>query len=397
MNGVLKPKVQSIANKGVPDRNLVEVRKGLPEKLQVIEIKIMARVKSQAKAFCNGGSHDIGCDCFLTILMVVRGIGFRVEFNPVSARRGCTLHPLLRRIYKQGNPHAKRLDFLDNSLEQVCLPYRVPSRVGSKHARGVGNECSLGWPYFIDELQESIIRITFNIEFSAYHLGKFPYIVITDMPFVRAGMYGDALCPKPFAVDGGFDDVWIVSTPRIPQGGNLVNIDAQAGHLRKPGFRSITLKRNYAIMSLKTTIDNDIKKAMLAKNKEELEALRSIKSMILLAETEKGTTSEISTETENKLLMKAAKQRKESAEIFEKEGRKDLAQRENFQLEIINRYLPKQMTEGELTEALKGIVATVGAKGPQDLGKVMGMATKALAGKADGKMIAEIVKKLLTS
>lgn len=149
-------------------------------------------------------------------------------------------------------------------------------------------------------------------------------------------------------------------------------------------------------MSLKTTIDNDIKKAMLAKNKEELEALRSIKSMILLAETEKGTTSEITTETENKLLMKAAKQRKESAEIFEKEGRKDLAQRENFQLEIINRYLPKQMTEGELTEALKGIVATVGAKGPQDMGKVMGTATKTLAGKADGKMIAEIVKKLLT-
>ncbi len=150
-------------------------------------------------------------------------------------------------------------------------------------------------------------------------------------------------------------------------------------------------------MSLKTTIDNDIKKAMLAKNKEELEALRSIKSMILLAETEKGTTSEITSETENKLLMKAAKQRKESAEIFEKEGRKDLAQRENFQLEIISRYLPKQMTEEELTEALKGIVATVGAKGPQDMGKVMGTATKTLAGKADGKIIADIVKKLLTA
>lgn len=150
-------------------------------------------------------------------------------------------------------------------------------------------------------------------------------------------------------------------------------------------------------MSLKTTIDNDIKKAMLAKNKEELEALRSIKSMILLTETEKGTTSEITSETENKLLMKAAKQRKESAEIFEKEGRKDLAQRENFQLEIISRYLPKQMTEEELTEALKGIVATVGAKGPQDMGKVMGTATKTLAGKADGKIIADIVKKLLTA
>ncbi|MBL7848047.1 MAG: GatB/YqeY domain-containing protein [Cyclobacteriaceae bacterium] len=150
-------------------------------------------------------------------------------------------------------------------------------------------------------------------------------------------------------------------------------------------------------MSLKTTIDNDIKKAMLAKNKEELEALRSIKSLILLAETEKGTAAEISSEMESKLLMKAAKQRKESAEIFEKEGRKDLAQRENFQLEVISRYLPKQLSEGEITEALKGIISSVGAKGPQDMGKVMGAATKAMAGRADGKMISEIVKKLLTA
>ena len=158
-----------------------------------------------------------------------------------------------------------------------------------------------------------------------------------------------------------------------------------------------TLKRNYTIMSLKTTIDNDIKKAMLAKNKEELEALRSIKSMILLAETEKGHATELTGEVEGKLLMKAAKQRKESAEIFQKEGRQDLAQRENFQLEIISRYLPKQMSEAEITEALKGIIASVGAKGPQDMGKVMGNATKALAGKADGKLISEIVKKLLTA
>jgi len=150
-------------------------------------------------------------------------------------------------------------------------------------------------------------------------------------------------------------------------------------------------------MSLKTTIDNDIKKAMLAKNKEELEALRSIKSMILLAETEKGHAAEISSETEGKLLMKAAKQRKESAEIFQKEGRMDLAQKENFQLEIISRYMPKQLSEAEITDALMGIIATVGAKGPQDMGKVMGTATKALAGKADGKVISEIVKKLLTT
>lgn len=150
-------------------------------------------------------------------------------------------------------------------------------------------------------------------------------------------------------------------------------------------------------MSLKLQIDNDIKKAMLAKNKEELEALRSIKSMILLAETDKGATGDIAVDTENKILMKAAKQRKESAEIFQKEGRADLAQRENFQLEIISRYLPKQLSEAEVEMELKKIIEQVGAKEPQDMGKVMGAATKALAGKADGKLISELVKKLLAS
>jgi uncharacterized protein YqeY len=150
-------------------------------------------------------------------------------------------------------------------------------------------------------------------------------------------------------------------------------------------------------MSLKTQIDNDIKKAMLAKNKEELEALRSIKSMILLAETEKGSVSEISSDTENKLLMKAAKQRKESADIFQQQNRTDLADKELFQLEVINRYLPKQLSADELTAELKKIIAEVGAAGPQDVGKVMGAASKKLAGKADGKTISELVKKLLTS
>ena len=150
-------------------------------------------------------------------------------------------------------------------------------------------------------------------------------------------------------------------------------------------------------MSLRITIDNDIKKAMLAKNKEELDALRSIKSMILLSETEKGGSGDLAVDVENKILMKAAKQRKESAEIFQKEGRQDLAQRENLQLEIISRYLPKQLSEAEITTELKAIIAQVGAKGPQDMGKVMGTATKSLAGKADGKLISEIVKKLLTA
>lgn len=148
-------------------------------------------------------------------------------------------------------------------------------------------------------------------------------------------------------------------------------------------------------MSLKQQIDGDIKKAMLSKNKEELEALRSIKSMILLAETEKSGSDELSTDTENKLLMKAAKQRKESADIFVQQNRKDLADRELFQYEVISRYLPKQLSEDQVKEALQAIIAEVGAKGPQDMGKVMGAATKKLAGQAEGKVISDLVKKLL--
>jgi uncharacterized protein len=150
-------------------------------------------------------------------------------------------------------------------------------------------------------------------------------------------------------------------------------------------------------MSLKQQIDNDIKKAMLAKNKEELEALRSIKSLILLAETDKGASAEISAETENRLLQKAVKQRKESADIFAQQGRQDLADKENFQLEVISRYLPKQLSEEEIVTALKGIIEQVGAKGAQDMGKVMGLATKTLSGKAEGKVISDLVKKLLAS
>ncbi|MFM8744546.1 MAG: GatB/YqeY domain-containing protein, partial [Cytophagales bacterium] len=122
-----------------------------------------------------------------------------------------------------------------------------------------------------------------------------------------------------------------------------------------------------------------------------------IKSMILLAETDKGASGDIAADTENKILMKAAKQRKESAEIFQKEGRTDLAEKENFQLEVISRYLPKQLSEAEVEAELKKIIEQVGAKSPQDMGKVMGTATKALAGKADGKLISELVKKLLAS
>jgi uncharacterized protein YqeY len=150
-------------------------------------------------------------------------------------------------------------------------------------------------------------------------------------------------------------------------------------------------------MSLKQQIDNDIKNAMLAKKKEELEALRAIKSLILLAETDKNSGGDISGDTEIKLLQKAVKQRKESAEIFEQQGRKELADKENFQLEVISRYLPKQLSEEEISKILRDIIAQVGAKGPQDIGKVMGTATKALSGKADGKLISELAKKLLVA
>jgi len=150
-------------------------------------------------------------------------------------------------------------------------------------------------------------------------------------------------------------------------------------------------------MSLKQQIDADIKKAMLAKSKEELEALRSIKSMILLAETEKGGAADISDDAENKLLMKAAKQRKESADIFKQQNREDLAARELFQLDIISRYLPKQLSDDELRTAIESIIREAGAKGPQDMGKVMGIASKKLAGQADGKVISEMVKKILAA
>lgn len=150
-------------------------------------------------------------------------------------------------------------------------------------------------------------------------------------------------------------------------------------------------------MSLKDQIDTDIKHAMLNKQKDELRALRAIKSLILLAETEKGNKVELTDDVEIAILMKAAKQRKDSIQIYEDQGRQDLAQKEKAELSIIEQYLPKQMTEAEIEEELKSIIAGTGAQGMQDMGKVMGLATKKLAGKAEGKKIAEITKKLLSN
>ena len=149
-------------------------------------------------------------------------------------------------------------------------------------------------------------------------------------------------------------------------------------------------------MSLKQQIDGDIKSAMLAREKDKLRALRSIKSMILLAESEKGVREELSQDVEMKRLTKAAKQRKDSYDLFVEQGREDLAKIEKDELDVINTYLPQQLSEDEIKAELEKIIAQVGASSPQDMGKVMGVATKSLAGKADGKIISTLVKTLLS-
>lgn len=147
-------------------------------------------------------------------------------------------------------------------------------------------------------------------------------------------------------------------------------------------------------MSLKQDIETEIKKAMLAKDKDRLRALRGIKSLIMLEETKGGSTG-VTEEDEMKILTKAAKQRKDSADIYQQQNREDLAAVELAELEIINEFLPKQLSEEEVEAELKAIIAEVGAEGPKDMGKVMGVATKKLAGRADGKLISQKVKSLL--
>ena len=149
-------------------------------------------------------------------------------------------------------------------------------------------------------------------------------------------------------------------------------------------------------MNLFDQVSNDIKSAMLAKDKVRLEALRGIKKEFLEAKTAKGADGELSDETAMKILAKMVKQRKESAQIYSEQNRPDLAAPELAEAAVIETYLPKQMTDEELTEALKAIIAQVGAKTPQEMGKVMGVATKQLAGRADGRAISTKVKELLS-
>ncbi|MCU6769054.1 GatB/YqeY domain-containing protein [Barnesiella propionica] len=148
-------------------------------------------------------------------------------------------------------------------------------------------------------------------------------------------------------------------------------------------------------MNLFDRVSSDIKNAMLAKDKVRLEALRGIKKEFLEAKTAKGSDGELSDDTALKILAKMVKQRKESAQIYTEQNRPDLAEPELAEAKVIEEYLPKQMTETELEAELKVIIAEVGATSAKEMGKVMGIASKKLAGRADGKAISAKVKELL--
>lgn len=144
-------------------------------------------------------------------------------------------------------------------------------------------------------------------------------------------------------------------------------------------------------MSLTDKINGDIKAAMLAREKEKLAALRAIKSALLLEAT-KDSSGEVSEDLGNKILQKLYKQRKDAAQLYIEQDRKDLADDEVFQASIIENYLPKQMNEDEIKAEVTAAITSLGASSPADMGKVMGVLTKKLAGKADGKLISKLVR-----
>ena len=148
-------------------------------------------------------------------------------------------------------------------------------------------------------------------------------------------------------------------------------------------------------MSLELKINEDIKSAMLARDAKKLEALRAIKAALLLEKTKEGAAAEVSVDAELKILQKLVKQRRESADIYLNANRDDLAQKELFDASIIETYLPKQLSEKDVTEIIRKIIAETGAITIKDMGRVMGAASRELAGKADNKMISGIVKSLL--
>lgn len=148
-------------------------------------------------------------------------------------------------------------------------------------------------------------------------------------------------------------------------------------------------------MSLEQKIMGELKTAMLAKDEAALRSLRAVKAAILLAKTSEGGSGELSEDDELKLLQKLVKQRKDSLEIFQQQNRTDLATKEQEEIAIIEKFLPKQLSQEEIREAVAQIIKDTGATSPADMGKVMGAATKQLQGKADGKTISSIVKELL--
>jgi uncharacterized protein YqeY len=152
---------------------------------------------------------------------------------------------------------------------------------------------------------------------------------------------------------------------------------------------------NYQNMSLEQKIMADLKTAMLAKDEKALRSLRAVKAAILLAKTSEGAGGVLKEEDEIKLLQKLVKQRKDSLEIFQQQNRTDLAKKEQEEIEVIEKFLPKQLSAEELKTIISKIIADTGASSPADMGKVMGAATKQLAGKADGKTISSVVKELL--
>ncbi len=148
-------------------------------------------------------------------------------------------------------------------------------------------------------------------------------------------------------------------------------------------------------MSLELKIGDDIKAAMLARDAKKLEALRAIKAALLLEKTKEGGGDAINEATELKILQKLVKQRRESAEIYGNANRADLAEKELFEASVIEKYLPSQLSEAEVTEIIRELISKSGASSIKEMGKVMALASKELAGKADNKMISQIVKQLL--
>ena len=149
-------------------------------------------------------------------------------------------------------------------------------------------------------------------------------------------------------------------------------------------------------MSLEQKIMPELKAAMLAKDEKSMRALRAIKAAIIVAKTAEGAGGELKEEDEVKMLQKLVKQRKDSLDIFTQQNRPDLAEKEKEEIEVIERFLPKQLSADELKEEIQKIIAETGASSPADMGKVMGAANKQLAGRADGKTISSVVKELLS-